>query len=108
MLQRSLNDGFSGGEKKKLEMLQLLALEPAFAIFDEIDTGLDVDALRAVSAAIDQLQKNGCGILLITHYQRILTYLKVDKIHILKSGKLVTTGGPELIKKIEESGYEQF
>ncbi len=106
MLKRSLNDGFSGGEKKKLEMLQLLVLKPKFAIFDEIDTGLDIDALQAVSVAIDSLQKSGCGVLLITHYQRILNHLTIDFLHVLKSGKLVKEGGRELLKQIEEKGYD--
>ncbi|HCS78376.1 TPA: Fe-S cluster assembly ATPase SufC [Patescibacteria group bacterium] len=104
-LRRSLNDGFSGGEKKKLEMLQLLVLEPKFVILDEIDTGLDVDALRLVSEGVKSLQKAGCGILLITHYQRILNYLQPDFVHILTHGQIIRQGGMELVKLIEEKGY---
>jgi len=104
-LRRSLNDGFSGGEKKKLEMLQLLVLEPKFVILDEIDTGLDVDALRLVSQGVKSLQQRNCGVLLITHYQRILNYLKPDFVHILTQGRIVRQGGMELVKLIEEKGY---
>jgi Fe-S cluster assembly ATP-binding protein len=107
-LKRSLNDGFSGGEKKKAEMLQLLTLKPKFGIFDEIDTGLDVDALKTVAAGISALQSQGSGILLITHYQRILNYLSPTHVHIMVNGKFVKEGGPELVKQIEEKGYGNF
>ena len=107
-LKRAINDGFSGGEKKKAEMLQLVTLKPKFAIFDEIDTGLDVDALKAVANGIELLQKQGTGILLITHYQRILNYLKPTHVHIMKSGKLVKSGGAELVKIVEAKGYADF
>ena len=107
-LKRAINDGFSGGEKKKAEMLQLITLKPKFAIFDEIDTGLDVDALKAVANGIELLQKQGTGILLITHYQRILNYLKPTHVHIMKSGKLVKSGGAELVKIVEAKGYADF
>lgn len=105
LLKRSLNDDFSGGEKKKIEMLQMLTLEPKYAIIDEIDTGLDVDALKIMARAIEKSKQNGTGILFITHNPRILKYLKVDKISILKNGEIVETGGPSLIKKIEEKGF---
>lgn len=104
-LRRAINDGFSGGEKKKAEMLQLLVLKPKFAIFDEIDTGLDIDALKTVAQGIVLLQKEGTGVLLITHYQRILNYLKPDRVHVMVAGEIVMEGGPELTKIIEEKGY---
>lgn len=104
-LRRAINDGFSGGEKKKAEMLQLLVLRPKFAIFDEIDTGLDVDALKTVAQGIVLLQQEGTGVLLITHYQRILNYLKPDRVHVMMAGEIVMEGGPELTKMIEEKGY---
>jgi Fe-S cluster assembly ATP-binding protein len=104
-LKRSLNDGFSGGEKKKAEMLQLLTLRPIFGIFDEIDTGLDVDALKTVAAGISALQSQRSGILLITHYQRILNYLSPTHVHVMMNGKFVKKGGPELVAQIEEKGY---
>lgn len=104
-LKRGINDGFSGGEKKKAEMLQLLMLRPKFAIFDEIDTGLDVDALKVVSLGMHDLKNVGTGILLITHYQRILTHVKPDVVHIMKKGAIVKTGGTELVSQIEEKGY---
>lgn len=108
LLRRSLNDGFSGGEKKKLEMLQVLTLKPACAIFDEIDTGLDVDALKAVSHAIMLLQKAGCAVLIITHYQRILEYVKAEYVHILKQGVFVKEGGMELVQLVEKEGYAKL
>ncbi|KKS87302.1 MAG: FeS assembly ATPase SufC [Candidatus Gottesmanbacteria bacterium GW2011_GWB1_43_11] len=89
-------------------MLQLITLKPKFAIFDEIDTGLDVDALKSVANGIELLQKQGTGILLITHYQRILNYLKPTHVHIMKSGKLVKSGGAELVKIVEAKGYADF
>lgn len=105
---RGIHDGFSGGEKKKLEMLQALMLEPKFAIFDEIDTGLDVDALRIVAEGIDLLHKQGTGVIVITHYQRILQYLKPDFVHILVNGTIVESGNATLAKKIEEEGYKDY
>ena len=108
LLTRGIHDGFSGGEKKKIEMLQALALSPKFAIFDEIDTGLDVDALKNVASAIRTLAKNGTGVIVITHYQRILKYLKPNVVHILVNGKIAETGGPGLAKKIEEEGYQKY
>ena len=107
-LSRGIHDGFSGGEKKKMEMLQALVLSPKFAIFDEIDTGLDVDALRVVAHGIDVLSKNGTGIIIITHYQRILKYLKPDVVHILVNGKIVKTGKAHLAKEIEDQGYGKY
>lgn len=108
LLTRGINDGFSGGEKKKLEMLQALMLRPKFAIFDEIDTGLDVDALETVAKAIKLLSKQGTGVLIITHYQRILKYLKPDRVHILVSGTIVKSGNSALAKLIETEGYRKF
>ncbi len=107
-LSRAIHDGFSGGEKKKVEMLQALTLAPKFAIFDEIDTGLDVDALRVVARGIGLLSKRGCGVIIITHYQRILKYLKPDIVHVLVSGKIVQTGKASLAKTIEDTGYQRF
>ncbi len=108
MLTRSINDGFSGGEKKKLEMLQALVLHPQFAIFDEIDTGLDVDALETVAKAIKLLAGQGTGVLIITHYQRILKYLKPDYVHILVAGNIVECGTAKLDKPIDAEGYHKF
>lgn len=105
LLKRAVNDGFSGGEKKKLEMLQLALLKPKFAIFDEIDTGLDIDSLKFVSEGINELQRIGSGILLITHYQRILNYVNPQYVHIMKEGRLVKEGGLKIVKLIEEQGY---
>jgi len=107
-LTRGIHDGFSGGEKKKIEMLQALVLTPKFAIFDEIDTGLDVDALKLVARGISMLAKRGTGVIIITHYQRILKYLKPDVVHILVKGKLVKSGKAGLAKEIEENGYERY
>ncbi len=103
---RYLNDGFSGGEKKRAEILQLAMLEPKFAILDETDSGLDIDAIRIVSEGIEQLSDDDLGVLVITHYQRMLNYLKPDFVHIMFDGKIVETGGPELALKLEEHGYE--
>ena len=106
MLYRSVNEGFSGGEKKKAEVLQMLALKPKLAILDEPDSGVDVDALRKIAAAINKAHKAGTAILLITHYNRILKYLKPDRIHILAGGKVVSSGTAALAKKVEKEGYE--
>lgn len=108
MLRRGINDGFSGGEKKKIEMLQALVLPHTFAVFDEIDTGLDVDALRTVSKGIALLQKKGVGVLIITHYQRILRYVKPDVVHILVKGKIVDHGNSTLAHRIESKGYDAY
>jgi len=103
--ERYLNDGFSGGEKKKAEILQLMTLDPKLAVLDETDSGLDIDALRVVSNGVNTfISKEKC-VLLITHYKRILNYIKPDKIFILIAGKIVLEGGPELADHLEESGY---
>jgi len=107
-LERSLNAGFSGGEKKKAEMLQLEILEPSLAILDEADSGLDVDALKLVGQAVKNYQNKERGVLLITHYDRILNYLTPDYIHIMVAGKLIKSGGQELAKEIEKHGYQQY
>ena len=108
MLYRSLNEGFSGGEKKKAEVLQMLALKPKLAILDEPDSGLDVDALRRIAKAIHRAHQGGMAILLITHYQRILKYLRPDRVHIVRDGHFVKSGGPELARMIERHGYESL
>ena len=106
MAQRYLNEGFSGGEKKRNEILQLMMLEPKFAILDEIDSGLDIDALKVVSKGINQMRGETFGSLIITHYQRLLNYITPDHVHVMYGGKIVTSGGPELAKRLEEEGYE--
>ncbi|HCY8380137.1 Fe-S cluster assembly ATPase SufC [Staphylococcus aureus] len=106
MVQRYLNEGFSGGEKKRNEILQLMMLEPKFAILDEIDSGLDIDALKVVSKGINQMRGENFGALMITHYQRLLNYITPDKVHVMYAGKVVKSGGPELAKRLEEEGYE--
>lgn len=106
MAQRYLNEGFSGGEKKRNEILQLMMLEPKFAILDEIDSGLDIDALKVVSKGINEMRDEDFGALMITHYQRLLNYITPDKVHVMYGGKVVKSGGPELAKRLEEEGYE--
>ncbi|MEJ4112494.1 Fe-S cluster assembly ATPase SufC [Corynebacterium kroppenstedtii] len=107
--ERSVNEGFSGGEKKRHEILQLALLKPKFAILDETDSGLDVDALRIVSQGInDYKENNDGGIMLITHYKRILNYVRPDFVHVFANGRIVTTGGPELADKLEDEGYDDF
>jgi Fe-S cluster assembly ATP-binding protein len=106
MVRRYVNQGFSGGEKKRMETLQLAVLEPEIAILDETDSGLDIDALRAVATGINQLRGPGLGLLLITHYQRILDYVTPDHVHVLMGGRIVKRGGPELAKELEAKGYE--
>ncbi|MEV0353746.1 Fe-S cluster assembly ATPase SufC [Nonomuraea sp. NPDC050680] len=107
--QRNLNEGFSGGEKKRHEILQLELLQPKIAVLDETDSGLDVDALRVVSEGINRFRASGdTGILLITHYTRILRYVKPDFVHVFAGGKIVEEGGPELADKLEAEGYEQY
>ncbi|HDH7022789.1 TPA: Fe-S cluster assembly ATPase SufC [Staphylococcus aureus] len=106
MAQRYLNEGFSGGEKKRNEILQLMMLEPKFAILDEIDSGVDIDALKVVSKGINQMRGENFGALMITHYQRLLNYITPDKVHVMYAGKVVKSGGPELAKRLEEEGYE--
>jgi Fe-S cluster assembly ATP-binding protein len=109
-MSRYVNDGFSGGEKKRLEMLQLAVMAPKYAILDETDSGLDVDALRAVGDSVEALRKSDAGretgFLIITHYPRILRYIVPDRVHIMLDGKIVSSGGPELADVIERDGYE--
>lgn len=107
--ERSVNEGFSGGEKKRHEILQLDLLKPKFAVLDETDSGLDVDALRVVSDGINRYQdENDGGILIITHYKRILNYVHPDHVHVFADGRIVQSGGPELADELEEHGYERF
>jgi Fe-S cluster assembly ATP-binding protein len=103
---RGLNEGFSGGEKKRMEILQMLTLKPKLAIMDETDSGLDIDALRVVSKGVNKLVENNISLLVITHYERILEYIKPSHLHILMEGKVVMSGGPELVKELEEKGYD--
>lgn len=106
---RSVNEGFSGGEKKRAEVLQLELLKPKFAVLDETDSGLDVDALRVVSEGVNRAKENtGLGILMVTHYTRILKYIKPDIVHVFADGHFVKTGGPELADELEDKGYDQF
>jgi len=102
---RYLNEGFSGGEKKKAEVVQLAVLRPKFAVLDETDSGLDIDALKLVSNGINSITSSEIGIMLITHYQRILRYVKPDFVHVLVKGKVAVSGGAELAQKLEEKGY---
>jgi Fe-S cluster assembly ATP-binding protein len=105
--RRYLNEGFSGGEKKRAEILQMAMLRPAFAILDETDSGLDIDAVRIVSEGVNRVaERNSAGILVITHYERILTFIKPQFVHILFGGRIVEDGGPELVKKLESEGYD--
>ncbi|WP_433529042.1 Fe-S cluster assembly ATPase SufC [Micromonospora sp. CA-263727] len=107
--QRNVNEGFSGGEKKRHEIVQLELLKPKMAILDETDSGLDVDALRVVSEGVNRVRDTGdTGLLLITHYTRILRYIKPDFVHVFVAGRIVEQGGPELADKLEESGYERY
>src|SRR5262249_15038614 len=104
--RRYLNDGFSGGEKKRAEILQLAMLRPAFAILDETDSGLDIDAVRIVSEGVNRVAaRHGTGVLVITHYERILNYIKPQFVHVLFGGRIVENGGTELVKLLEEKGY---
>ena len=104
--RRYLNEGFSGGEKKRLEILQMAMLKPEMAVLDETDSGLDIDALRIVSEGVNQLMGPDLGVLVITHYQRILNYIKPQHVHILMGGRIVLSGGPELALELEERGYD--
>ncbi|AKV85789.1 Fe-S cluster assembly ATPase SufC [Microbacterium sp. 1.5R] len=107
--QRNVNEGFSGGEKKRHEILQLEVLKPQFAILDETDSGLDVDALKIVSEGVNRAKEStGLGVLLITHYTRILRYIRPDFVHVVVAGKIVEEGGPELADRLEEEGYDRF
>jgi len=103
---RYLNDGFSGGEKKRVEILQMATLDPKFSILDETDSGLDIDALKVVADGVNTIKDEDQGILLITHYQRILNYIKPDFVHVMLDGRIAESGGPELAIKLEEKGYE--
>ena len=102
---RYVNDGFSGGEKKRLEMLQMAMLEPEFAILDETDSGLDIDALRIVAEGVNAMLNPDMGVLLITHYQRLLNYITPDVVHVLADGRIVTSGGKDLALRLEDEGY---
>jgi Fe-S cluster assembly ATP-binding protein len=105
-MKRYLNEGFSGGEKKRNEILQLMMLQPEFAVMDETDSGLDIDALKVVSRGINELRGPDLGVLIITHYERILRYITPDFVHILVDGKIVKSGGPDLAAHLEEHGYD--
>ena len=104
--RRYLNDGFSGGEKKRAEMLQLAMLQPRMAVLDETDSGLDIDALRTVADGVNTLMNENMGLLLITHYQRLLNYIKPQFVHVLIDGRIVRSGGPELAEELEANGYD--
>jgi len=105
-MARYLNDGFSGGEKKRLEILQMMVLRPTFALLDETDSGLDIDALRIVSEGINRATGDDVGVLLVTHYQRILNYVRPDAVHVFMDGRIVRSGGPELANELESRGYD--
>lgn len=106
MLKRPVNVGFSGGEKKRLEIYQMLMLEPRFLILDETDSGLDIDALKTVAEGVNTMRSETRGMLVITHYQRLLDYIKPDKVHVLAGGRIIKSGGPELALRLESEGYD--
>ncbi len=108
MLKRALNVGFSGGEKKRMEIFQMAMLSPRFMILDETDSGLDIDALRIVADGVNALRSPDRGMLVITHYQRLLDYIKPDRVHVLAGGRIVASGGPELALELEREGYERY
>ena len=108
LMKRSLNEGFSGGEKKRNEVFQMMMLEPNLALLDETDSGLDVDALKAVGDAVNNLRDSKRSFLIVTHYQRLLDHIKPDFVHILINGKIAESGNSDLVKKIENDGYESF
>jgi Fe-S cluster assembly ATP-binding protein len=108
MLRRPLNCGFSGGEKKRMEILQMALLEPLLCILDETDSGLDIDALRVVSEGVNALRAKNRGFLVITHYQRLLDYIKPDTVHVMAKGRILRSGGPELALELESSGYKDY
>jgi Fe-S cluster assembly ATP-binding protein len=108
MVNRYVNQGFSGGEKKKNEILQLAVLEPEIAILDETDSGLDIDSLKAVAEGVARLIGPDLGVLLITHYQRILNYITPDHVHVMMDGRIVKSGGKELAHELESKGYEEI
>jgi Fe-S cluster assembly ATP-binding protein len=107
-LSRSVNEGFSGGEKKRFEILQMAMLRPEIAVLDETDSGLDVDALRVVSEGVNRLRGPDLGVLIITHYTRILRYITPDRVHVMIDGRIVESGGPELAERLESQGYEGY
>jgi Fe-S cluster assembly ATP-binding protein len=107
-LSRYVNDGFSGGEKKRAEILQMAALQPELAILDETDSGLDIDSIRYVSEAINSMRGPDLGVLIITHYTRILEFIKPDKVHVLVDGRIVRSGGPEVADQLEKTGYSEW
>ena len=108
LMKRSLNEGFSGGEKKRNEVFQMLMLEPNLALLDETDSGLDVDALKSVGDVVNRMRNDDRSFLIVTHYQRLLEHIRPDHVHVLIKGKIVQSGGYELVKKIEDNGYESF
>ena len=108
MLRRALNVGFSGGEKKRMEIFQMAMLSPRFLILDETDSGLDIDALRIVSDGVNAMRSPERGMLVITHYQRLLDYVKPDRVHVLAGGRIVASGGPELAHELEREGYDKY
>ena len=108
MLKRALNVGFSGGEKKRMDILQMALLEPAFAILDETDSGLDIDALRVVADGVNALRSPRRSFLVITHYQRLLDYIVPDSVHVMAQGRIVKSGGPDLALELEKSGYRDY
>jgi Fe-S cluster assembly ATP-binding protein len=108
MLRRPLNSGFSGGEKKRMDILQMTLLQPKLGILDETDSGLDIDALRVVSEGVNALRAKDRGFLVITHYQRLLDYIKPDTVHVMARGRILRSGGPELALELEESGYKDY
>jgi Fe-S cluster assembly ATP-binding protein len=108
MLKRALNVGFSGGEKKRMEILQMAVLAPRLAILDETDSGLDIDALRIVSEGVNALRAPDRSMLVITHYQRLLDYIRRDRVHVLSAGRIVASGGPELALELEREGYDKY
>jgi Fe-S cluster assembly ATP-binding protein len=108
MLKRPLNVGFSGGEKKRNEILQMALLEPSLCVLDETDSGLDIDAVRVVAEGVNALRSPERAMLVITHYQRLLNYIVPDRVHVLSEGRIARSGGPELALELEESGYAEF
>jgi len=108
MMKRAVNVGFSGGEKKRNEVLQMAMLDPKFCVLDETDSGLDIDALKIVADGVNKMRNENRSFLVITHYQRLLDYIKPDVVHVLADGKIVKSGGPELALELEDKGYAEF
>ena len=108
LVSRSVNEGFSGGEKKRNEIFQMAMLQPSFCILDETDSGLDVDALRVVAEGFNKLRTDKTSAIVITHYQRLLDYIRPDVVHVLIDGRIVKTGGPELAQQIEDNGFNDL